>query len=80
MANPNSPKVGDIFYLLGRTKCEVIAETLKGGGANIDEALVQIETVQGTPFTFLYKTSARYLSETKIPLMKSWPLTPKAER
>ena len=80
MADVNNPKVGDIFYYLGRTQCTVVAETLKPGGVNASEALVQIETVSGTPIIFLYSTSGRYLSTTKRPFYKSWPLSVKAVR
>ena len=80
MADVNSPRIGDTFYWLGRTRCEVVAETLKGGGVNLDEALVQVETVSGTPYLFLYKTSARYLSAKQIPIFKKWPLTPASSR
>ena len=79
MPNPQSPKTGETFYYLGRTRCTVVGTTLKPGGINIDEAVVQIETVpQGTPHVFLYSTSARYLSAVKISWMKPWPLTNKA--
>lgn len=76
MADVKNYKVGQTYYLLGRTKCTVIAETLKGGGVNADEALIQVETVSGTPYTFLYKTADRYLSEKQIGLFKKWPLSP----
>lgn len=75
MADVNNPKVGDTFYYLGRTRCTVIGETLKPGDGNKDEALVQIETVSGTPITFLFKTAPRYLSEKQIPIWKKWPLS-----
>ncbi len=75
MADVNNPKVGDTFYYLGRTRCTVVAETLKGGGVNMDEALGQIETVSGTPVVFLFKTASRYLSEKQIPIWKKWPLS-----
>ena len=80
MADVNNPRVGDTFYWLGRTRCTVIAETLKGGGVNIDEAVVQVETVSGTPYVFLYKTSARYISAKHIGFLKKWPLTPASGR
>lgn len=79
MADVNSPKVGDVFYYLGRTQSTVVAETKQGGGVN-DDALVQIETVSGTPIVFLYSTAGRYLSTTKRPWYKSWPITVKAVR
>lgn len=80
MADVNNPKKGDTFYYLGRTRCKIVAENLKGGGVNLDEALVQIETAQGTPIVFFYKTAPRYLSATQIPFYKKWPLTPDASR
>lgn len=75
MADVNNPSEGDTFYFLGRTRCTVIGETLRPGNGNIDEAVVQIETAQGTPYTFLYTKSARYLSEKQIPIWKKWPLS-----
>lgn len=77
MADVNNPKEGDTFYYLGRTKCKIVGDTLKPGGVNIDEALVQIETASGTPIVFLYKTAPRYLSATQIPFYKKWPLLPR---
>lgn len=73
-------KVGQTYFYLGRTRCTVMAETLKPGGVNADEAIIQIETAQGTPITFLYKFADRYLSETQIPIWKKWPLTPSVNR
>lgn len=78
--NPSSPKAGDTFYYLGRTRCTVIGETLKPGGVNMEDAIVQVETVSGSPITFLYTASARYLSEKPIPFYKKWPLTAAANR
>ena len=80
MADVKNPRVGDTFYWLGRTRCEVVAETLRPGDGNKDEAVVQVETVSGTPYLFLYKTSARYLSAKHIGYFKKWPLTPAASR
>jgi len=79
MADVNNPKKGDNFYF-HRTRCTVMGETLKPGSGNIAEAVVQIETVSGTPYTFLYTLSARYLSEKPTPYFKKWPLTPAAGR
>jgi hypothetical protein len=69
-------KVGETYYYLGRTRCTVEAETLKGGGANIDEAVLQVRTANGTPILMLYKTAENYLSEKRIGLLQKWPLTP----
>lgn len=80
MADVNNPKKGDIFYYLGRTRCRVIGETLNPGDGNKAEAVVQIETVSGTPVTFLYTAAGRYLSATQIPFYKKWPLTPDSGR
>ena len=33
-------KVGETYYYLGRTRCTIEAETLKGAGVNADEALI----------------------------------------
>ena len=79
MADVHNPKKGDKFYF-NRTRCEVRGETLKPGDGNLSEAIVAIETVSGTPHTFLYTDSARYLSEKPTPLFKKWPLTPAASR
>lgn len=76
MADVNNPRKGDTFYYLGRTQVTVIDETLKGGGVNMDEALVQVETKQGTPYLFLYKHSARYLSTKRSGFLESWPPKP----
>lgn len=67
-------KVGDEYYF-GRTRCKIEAENLKPGGVNLDDALIQIRTVSGTPYVFFYKTAHLYLSKTKPPLFKKWPLT-----
>lgn len=69
-------KVGETYFYLGRTRCTIEAETLKGGGANADDAIIQIRTAQGTPVVFLYKTADRYLSEKQIGIFQKWPLTP----
>lgn len=68
-------KVGDKLYY-NRTRCEVTGSTLKGGGVNMDEALLQIETAQGTPIVMLYKTAGRYLTEKPVPYFGKWPLAP----
>ena len=79
MADPHNPHKGDKFYFK-RTPCTVIGETLKGGGVNLDEAIVQIETAAGTPIVFLYTESARYLSVKPIAYFGKWPLTKAASR
>lgn len=79
MVDIHNPKKGDKFYFY-RSRCTVMGETLKPGGGNLDEAVVQIETAQGTPYTFLYTLSARYLSEKPVPLFGKWPLTPASSR
>ncbi len=72
MANANAPKVGDEFFYLGRTRCTVNGSTLKPGGINSDEALIEIKTVQGTPHTFLYMNAPDYLSEKQLSLFERW--------
>ena len=79
MADVNNPRKGDTFYFY-RTRCTVIGTTLKPGGVNAGEALVQIETAAGTPYMFFYNQSARYLSEKAVSIFKKWPLTPDSSR
>lgn len=73
MADINNPRKGDNFYFR-RIRCTVIGTTLKPGGVNADEAVVQIETIAGTPYTFLYSASGRYLTEKAVPIFGKWPV------
>lgn len=67
-------KVGQEYWY-GRTRCKIEAENLKGGGVNLDDALIQIRTANGSPVVLFYKTAHLYLSETRPSLFKKWPLT-----
>lgn len=76
MANVKHYKVGETYFYLGKTRCQIVGETLKPGGVNADEAIIQIETVQGTAITFLYKLADRYLSEKQVPFLQKWQTKP----
>jgi len=67
-------KVGQEYWY-GRTRCKIEAESLRPGDGNINEALIQIRTANGSPVVLFYKTAHLYLSETRPPLFKKWPLT-----
>lgn len=67
-------KAGDVLYYLGRTKCTVIANTLKPGGVNADEAVLFLATEQGGSVVVPVAFQERFVSEIKIPFLRKWPL------
>lgn len=73
-------KVGQKYFYLGSTPCTIMGETLEAGGVNKDTAIIQIETVSGTPITFLYKLAYRYLADKKKRMFEKWePKEPSKE-
>lgn len=65
---------GDVVYYLGRTKCTVLSNTLKGGGVNLDEAVMYLRSAQGTCIAVPVKHQDLFLSEKPIGLFDKWPL------
>lgn len=62
-------------YKPGNAVVTVIHTTLKGGGVNADEAIVWIETKQGTPVAIPVAEQDRYLTtEPPLSAPKKWPL------
>ncbi len=80
MADVKKYSKGDILYYLGRTKCEVVRNTLKPGGVNADEAVLFLKTVSGSCVAIPVAEQEEFVTETKISFMKPWPPTPTPTR
>lgn len=67
----------ELTYKPGNARVKVIHNTLKAGGINADEAVVWIETKQGTPVAIPVAQQDRYLTtEPPLTVGKKWPLAP----
>ena len=82
MADVMKYHVGDeLTYKPGNSRVKVIHNTLKAGGVNLDEAIVWIETKQGTPIAIPVAQQDRYLTtDAPLPSPKKWPHHNASER
>lgn len=77
MADIKKYSKGDILYYLGRTKCEVVRNTLKAGGVNADEATLFLRVIgSGSCHAVPVAEQELFVSETKIAFMRTWPPAP----
>lgn len=68
-------KKGDTLYYLGRTRCTVLDNTLKPGDGNISEAVLFLQSAQGSSIIVPVAFQEKFVSEAQIPFYKKWPLT-----
>ena len=74
MSNQKKWKAGETAFYLGRIKCTVLSNTLKPGGINVDEALIFLQSAQGSSVVVPVEHQEKFLAEKQLPLFKTWPL------
>ena len=75
MSDLKKYKAGDVVYYLGRTRAEVLDNTLAPGGTNLKEALLFLKTAQGSSVIVPVAHQDLFISEKQIGILQRWPLT-----